>query len=570
MVIIASYVLLGFFLVIAVFFASGLTPKLIHVNYDSISAADEMRSSWTALHDPDSYPEKNGSQWKEQFENALLFEEGNITESGEKESVEKIRKLWNDSQNRLSEIKREDFSQMLKLLDQLILVNEKGMFSLASESRQLSRRIFFCSLAFFFVTVLLTILLADNLSNRLAKPIKEIAEILRSKPDLKKKLRLPEPNTLEFSILAKELTLLWEQLSDLEKLNLKQLVMQRNQLETVLSSIEDGMIVLNNEEKVILCNEGITRILGLESGQILNQSWKDLPALNENYLKLREILTPDIPSFSSVELKIEGIRLVFAARYRIILGEENEQIGSLFLLHDITQKSRMQTLKEEFISVLSHELKTPIQSLGTAAELLVSRKDQMEENTKILIETIHEDASRIRAIANDFIQVGKEAHSLKLYLEKTSLNRLLPEWIKPFRILANEKEIEIRLKIPATKEYFAHIDLMKFPWVLSNLLSNAIRISPAHSSIEISLGSDKENIHLEVADEGPGIPSDIQKKIFEPYYQGPKMEGFQTRGFLGIGLTIAKELVEAHEGKLEYFSRQPKGSLFRIKIPSAG
>ena len=152
-------------------------------------------------------------------------------------------------------------------------------------------------------------------------------------------------------------------------------------------------------------------------------------------------------------------------------------------------------------------------------------------------------------------------------MRKIPLNPSLVEWTKPFRVLAKEKGIEIELKIAETKDCWANIDEVKFPWVLSNLLSNAIRIAPLQSKIEISLTADPENIYLEVADEGPGILPEIQKRIFDPYYQGPKLEGSQTKGFLGIGLTIAKEVVEAHEGSLEYFPRQPKGSLFRIKIP---
>ncbi|MFO1518077.1 MAG: ATP-binding protein [bacterium] len=566
--VIAAYGLLGFLLIGAVFFASGLTPKLIHVNYDSISAVQHMREAWWGLHHSQDLPSVSEREWTDSFEKALHFEEGNITEIGEADIVKNIRTLWDSVKRDPSHLDRGQFGQMLLFLDQLVNVNEKGMFTLAGKSHLIRQRILLAALAFFLVTVLLSIFLADNLSNRLAKPIKEIAEILRGKPDLSKRLKLPEASTLEISILNRELEGLWGQLGKLAKLNIDQLVTQRNQLETVLSSVEDGILVLNNEEKVVLCNEGIARLMGMEFEDILNNSWKDLPSLNENYLKLRDFLTPELSSFNSVELNLEGIKMILAARYRPIFGDENRQKGSLYLLHDITQKVQKQRLKEEFISVLSHELKTPLQSLGTASELLYDRREKMEENARMLVETLHEDVARIRAIANDFIQVGqREIHALKLRMKKTAFDQALAEWIKPFRVLAKDREIEIQLHRQGEGPVWIQLDEIKFPWVISNLLSNAIRISPPRSKVEILLSSGDGKMELKVEDEGPGIPEEIQKKIFEPYYQGPP--GGAASGFLGIGLTIVKEVVEAHEGKIEYRRREPRGSIFKIELPLA-
>ncbi len=565
--VIASYILLGIFLVGAVFFASSLTPTLIHVNYDSISAAGKMKEAWIGLHHPEEYSHQSTQQWIQTFEEALVFEEGNITEPGEKEITAEIRKLWDASKMDPLRISSHPISEMSEKLDQLVALNEKGMFGLASQSQSLSRKIFIGSLLFFFITLILTMLLADNLSYRLAKPIKDIAEVLRNKPALGNKLKLPAPTTLELSILSKQLTELWDQLGSLDKLNLKQLVAQRNQLETVLSSVEDGILVLNHEEKVVLCNEGMARIFEMEPQEILHASWKDLPTLHENYLRLRSFLTSELFDLNSIELEVAGLKMIFAARYRIILDDQNHPIGSLYLLHDITQKLRMQRMKEEFISVLSHELKTPIQSLGTAAELLANRREKMDADSQILIETLNEDVSRIRAIANDFIQIGQRSTPvLKLHLTPVLLGRALQEWIKPFRLIAKDKNIRLEMRLPP-EEIWANLDEVKFPWVISNLLSNAIRISPPDTQIQISLCGKDEKIYFEVLDEGPGVPPEIEKNIFEPYYQGEGSASSKLRGFLGIGLTIAKEVVEAHEGKIEYQPREPTGSIFRIELP---
>ncbi len=569
LVIILAYGLLGFFLMSGVFLASRLTPQLIHVNYDSIMMANRMKEALQALYHPQDQSQIPPEEWSRQFEKSLQFEEGNITEPGEKEVATEIRKLWESIKKNPSGMSHEEFRHMLAYLDQLVQVNEKGMFSIVSKSHALNRKILISSLLFFLVTFILSFYLADNLASRLATPIKEIAEILRSKPDLQKRLKLPEANTLELSILNRELNELWSRLGALTKLNLDEIVTRRNQLETILSSVEDGILVLDNKGKVVLCNEGMANFLDLNFQDILNQNWRDLPSLNPNYLKLRDFLVPELNTFNSLELSLDGIRMILAARYRPIFGNENQQKGSLYLLHDITQKVQKQRLKEEFISVLSHELKTPLQSLGTAAELLEGRKEKMDENTQILVDTLNEDVSRIRAIANDFIQVGqREIYTLKLRLQKIALNERLQEWIKPFRLLANDRHMEIELHVPEKESVWANLDEIKFPWVISNLLSNAIRLSPPHTKIEINLSVQNQTIHLDVKDEGPGIPQEIRNNIFEPYYQGPVKNG-ASQGFLGIGLTIAKEVVEAHDGKISYEPRQPTGSVFKIELPVA-
>jgi len=114
----------------------------------------------------------------------------------------------------------------------------------------------------------------------------------------------------------------------------------------------------------------------------------------------------------------------------------------------------------------------------------------------------------------------------------------------------------------------ANVDIVKFPWAISNLLSNAIRVSPENGKIKVYI-TDREQsaVHVKIIDEGPGIQEEIQKRMFEPYFQGEKVNSGKASGFLGLGLTIAKEVVEAHEGQIEYFNNKPRGSLFRISLP---
>jgi PAS domain S-box-containing protein len=561
--IVALYVVVGIFMMAAVFLASSTTPKAIHLNYDSISAASKMSHAWNALRNPAQHPEHPASDWVSEFENAIRFEESNITEPGEEEVSKSIRALWNRTKHQGS-IDAQDFNQMEVLLDHLVEINEKGMFGWATKSHVFRGRVLVATVVMFILTIIIALFLADSLAVKIANPLRELSAALKRKPEPGSKLKLPVPNSLEMRILSNELLSLWQRVSDLQKLNVEEISAQGKRLETVLASVDDAILVLDNQERIIHCNEGMLRLLGVNLSEVADQPWRDLSSMNSNYLKLREILTPEISSDLPVELQVGGKSRIFSGRRRAITAER----GTLYLLHDITEIKQKDRLKTEFIGVLSHELKTPLQSLGTASELLMNQKDRMDEEGKMLIETIHEDVGRIRGVANEFVQVGLvDLHSLRLKIERVSINALMSRWMQPFQVLAKDRNVKLDFLQEGSENITVKIDPVKFPWAITNLLSNAIRVSPAGTTVTVYLSDRQGRADIEIRDEGPGIPESVQRRMFDPFFQGEQAEGHRTSGFLGLGLTITKEVVEAHDGEIEYFSRNPVGSVFRIRLP---
>lgn len=423
------------------------------------------------------------------------------------------------------------------------------------------------SFCYFLVSLALSFLLADGLANRLSTPIKSIVEALHRRPEVGKKLKLISPNSLELLILTTELNRLWVKVTESEQTNVRELLEQKKKLEIVLESVEDALLVQDMSGYVTHANRCMQELIGLKSEQIVGQKWIDLSTAHENYLKLRSTLQVGMDESQKLELTMEGAVYSFLARQRKITGTNGQQIGVLFLLHDITEKIQKERFREDFIDLLSHEIKTPLQTLGTATEQLLTQKEGLSESIKSLMDTIAEEVDRIRAVANEFVQVTQsESKIVKLRLERVIINEYLPEWIKPFKILAKDKKVKLTYQCEGSDAIRANIDLIKFPWVVSNLLSNALRFSPVGGEIVIFLTDRNGAVEIQVKDEGPGISKEDEKRMAKGFISNIGTAAGKNSLF-GVGLTIAKEVVEAHEGRIEYYRRATQGSEFRIVLP---
>ena len=445
-------------------------------------------------------------------------------------------------------------------------------------SGTINKQVILWSLVYFVLSLLVAAFIADGLADRLAKPLKGIAEALHQRPSFSRKLKLPDPTSLEMFVLSAELYRLFERLAQSEKVNVTEIIQQKLKLETVLESIEDALVFLDLNGKVSHCNSRLAKIVGLPENQIQGQLWCDLPSMCESYLRLRELLKDDLRQDQEFELQVGGRKFQYSVRSRDIpaFGEggvvdaAGVRLGTLFLLHDITEKRQREKFRSDFIDLLSHEMKAPLLSLGIASELLNKQKDQLPQGLGILAETIFEDVERIRAVAQEFVQVSfnpNQTKVLKLRLQRTPLSQALPEWIKPFFVLGRDRQVKVEFLNEGSEMIWANLDFTKFPWVISNLVSNAIRFSTPGSTVDVVLTDRNGAVEIQVKDEGVGVPEQDQKHIFDPFFQGSAAAQSGPQDLFGIGLTIAKDVVEAHEGRIEYYPRLPQGSEFRIILP---
>ncbi len=422
---------------------------------------------------------------------------------------------------------------------------------------------------YFLMSVIFSVLLADYLASRLAAPIKSLAEVLQGRPEAGKKLKLGQQSSLELFVLVTELDRLWKKVSEAEKFDVGELLHQNHRLGVLLEAVEDALLVIDTDGRVTHTNSCLLQLIDLPREKVVGQDWRDLSTLHENYLQLRSLFNESMTHSQEVELLTsQHQRRTFSARVKKIPQEEKQPAGLLYLLHDITEKKQRDQFRSDLIDSLSQELTSPLQSLGKATELLVSQKDSLPVPTRKLIEILSEDVERIRASAHEFDQVTQGyAKAIQLKFEACVVSDLLPEWVKPFRVLAKDRDVILTYTQEGSERIHARLDLVKFPWVIANLVSNAIRFSPINREVSVLLTDRNGAVEIQVKDEGPGVPLDQQDKIFDPLFHSPMTTSSGKQGLFGMGLTIVKEIIEAHCGRIEYFRRPSGGSEFRITLP---
>ena len=235
--------------------------------------------------------------------------------------------------------------------------------------------------------------------------------------------------------------------------------------------------------------------------------------------------------------------------------------------HDETEQERQ--LKEHFLVMASHELKTPMTTILGQVQLMLRRLSQMPELSYELaamrsaLESVNGQTRRLNALVDDLLDLYHvRAGRVQLRLEACNLIDICREVVEEQRLLTGRT---IELEVPPTP-VMLQADTDRLEQVVINLVSNALKYSPESSPVKVLVDKHRDIGVIEVYDHGKGIPHNEQSHIFEPFYRGSDVQTTVKSG-LGLGLTICKDIVERHSGRIWYRSRLGKGSIFIVELP---
>jgi two-component system, NtrC family, sensor histidine kinase KinB len=498
-----------------------------------------------------------------------------ITEVGEAELAHDIEGRGNRLFAEIAAAPRgsrhdDQFDQLQAHAGDLIKMNEAAMFRDDQRVRDISARLMYIFALGLPLLVVLGIGLSWTLGKAIARPLEELAELLRGVGGRKAHMRLAPQQLVELNVVAQEFNEMAEQLEYYDRLNLERLLYEKGKIEAIVESLEDGVVLIDRVGIVAHINEIATVILGVERNAALGRQFDCLSNDNPHYVRVRDALRRLLANHSET-LRVELDMHVRSRDHSYVLklidlGLGHRAIGNLLILQDITYLRDQDRARTNLFGTLSHELRTPLTSLALSAELLSSEGPSLdEEGRALLLRRILGETVRLRRLADSMLGLAQgQIPPIAMRRVNVDLTQIAQDVTDRFNILAHQKSI--RLGTCFEKAAIIRGDPDKLSWVVSNLIDNALRYTPAGGSIEVATRSAEVTlVQFDVTDSGPGIPPELRDYIFERFAQH-QADGYAA-GAAGLGLAIVKEIVEAHGGRIFLDGNYDRGSRFVVQLP---
>ncbi|RKY77036.1 PAS domain-containing sensor histidine kinase, partial [candidate division KSB1 bacterium] len=398
------------------------------------------------------------------------------------------------------------------------------------------------------LALLIALVIGFFTAESFARPLREMMSAAQNIAQGKyKELRVRSGN--EIGQLAGALNRMSEKIQD----DIRTITEGRNELRAILSSMAEGVIVVDKEGKILLLNSSAEKILGLSAEKVTGKFLWEVLRKEELISLVKKTLATG---------NEEGIEMVFDlpevhvlhAQAAPILSEGQNNSGVVVVFHDITRLKQLEKLRREFVANVSHELKTPLTSIKGFVETLMEGAISDSENSLKFLKIIQQHTERLDNLVNDLLELSSiETGELPMNFEKIKLKELIDHIAASFADELSRKNQLLKISaIPEDLE--AWIDEEKMQRALSNLLDNAHKYTSSGGQIEISATQELDRIKIEVSDTGEGIPGEHLPRIFERFYRVDKARSRQLGG-TGLGLAIVKHIVLAHGGEISVESK---------------
>ena len=405
--------------------------------------------------------------------------------------------------------------------------------------------------------IIIIFLVVRSINRTYIRPINEVTYATNLLAEGYYHVRVPESNVKE----TRELFVTTNELARrLQRLNHKQ-KLQSNRLKTTVENIPSSILMIDKYGEIVVANKSFYNVFTPEKA-VEHKSYVDFVDLTLQKL-ITEAFKVEKPIYDQIELTIDQVhQKYFDTSCVPILSKTKKNLyGMVIVLHDITNLKKLENLRREFVANVSHELKTPITSIKGFAETLLDGAKNDEQTLNEFLKIISKESDRIETLVFDLLDLSHVEQQTEIVTEYVSLSEIAESTIKNMQNIAEEKQITIVNEIKPDIVIDANKD--KVSQVALNLLSNAVSYSKASSEVIVRVYKDANKRIMEVQDFGIGISAEDQQHIFERFYRVDKARSRDSGG-TGLGLSITKHIMEAHNGRINVFSRHNEGSTFRV------
>jgi signal transduction histidine kinase len=491
-------------------------------------------------------------------EGSLLADSANVDSKEDIDYLEEVEiALGLDSGKSVSVYKRVDGVSSIYYAMPLFIDDEKiGAVSFIQSMSfidDIVQQIILLFMGASFVGFIVVLIISNVLSNSIFRPIRELVNSAK---------RLSAGNFDELLHYEADdeignLTTNFNKMSLHIKDKITQIENEKQKLSSIISSIEDGVIALDLDNRAFIINDTAREILNLHS----KNASLDMLFDRAEFAEIIDYVAREHKDLSK-EVKYNNKNLHVYSN--LIKGPENV-IGILLVIRDITKIIELENQQRLFISSVSHELRTPLTTIIGYSDLLQRRATENPELLQKSLQTINDEGKRLLRLVSDLLDLSTfENTHFKMIFADVDLNDLLKDVIGQMKIKSGKFNIDIFYN--NTELPFVRGDKDRLKQVMINILDNAIKYSNSGDIIKVLATSDANCVEISVRDFGPGISPEIKDKIFDPFYRVDE-DRSRKQGGSGLGLAIVKDIVERHLGSISVESQPGEGTMILIRFP---
>jgi signal transduction histidine kinase len=579
------------------------SQDILKDNYLSVLAAQHMRDHADAL-GRDAAAQALGlrpvdaAEWarrRDGFERELRFQESNITEAGEREITERLRKSWLEYQAALEVMRRAgspsggpaagalakayaalepSLVAVERATDEVLDVNQDAMVRKSDRARRDAERMNGALLAATLAACLLGLLASTVLTTRLVRPLWVLSQAARrvGQGDLAVRAKIEGGD--EIAEVARDFNIMADHLAEYRSSSLGELLQAQHAAQATIDSLSDPVLVLSTAGQLLNANRAADELLGIDVEGPADALPRLPVELREPAQRIVDHVRAGKGAYSPKGLEEalsvptrEGTRALLL-RGNPVLGESGEVVGLTMVMQDVTRLRRFDELKNDLVATVAHEFRTPLTSLRMAIHLCVEETvGPLTPKQADLLYAAREDCERLQGIVDDLLDLSRiQAGRIEIHARPVQSQALLEATIDQHQAQARDKGVTLELGAPMLDRAVL-ADRDRLDLVLTNLTTNAIRHTPAGGHVQLrSAPHGDGSVRFEVIDTGEGIDPKWIPNLFDRFFRIP---GSSPGSGVGLGLYICKEIVEAHGGHIGVESDPGHGSIFWFTVPAA-
>lgn len=458
------------------------------------------------------------------------------------------------------------FRGVIQACRQLAEINVEAMLEVSETAHERVQAAVYSAGIAAFGTLLVSLLVALNVTRRLSAPLQQIVTGSRRIADGDYQVQVPPSSTRELDQLGRQFNAMARALQRFEAMNLERVLREQRQSEAVLQSIDDGLVIIGEDARIRHLNPIAARQLSMDAAACRNHYLGELlddDAIDTEVRHCLDSADDAGPGFGELRIGHAGGTRFLGYSVLPIIGEREQRQGAVMVIRDITEHKAFEQMRNEFVMRASHELRTPVTGIRMGIGMLAEKlSPTVESRERELFDTVIEELDRLTLLVNELFDLSRlQADRLPLDLQPGRIETLLDAALQRFALSAEERRIELRLDA-ADDLPDVMIDPERFDRVLDNLISNALRHTGKDGQVQLCAFADGGRVTIEVTDTGCGIEYSRQQRVFEPFVQAS-----DSGGGAGLGLAICREIVHQHDGRIALRSTPGLGTTFRIDLP---